>query len=62
MSDNDDADGSHAKERELAENPEARGTKDERLGAIVLHSTPLDAAKQVRALLTSGFRLEARGR
>jgi D-alanyl-D-alanine carboxypeptidase len=33
-----------------------------RLGAIVLHSTPLDAAKQTRALLTSGFRLEARGR
>jgi D-alanyl-D-alanine carboxypeptidase len=33
-----------------------------RLGAIVLHSTPLDAAKQVRALLTRGFTLEARGR
>ena len=33
-----------------------------RLGAIVLHSTPLDAAKQTRALLTRGFRLEKRGR
>jgi D-alanyl-D-alanine carboxypeptidase len=32
------------------------------LGAIVLHSTPLDAAKQTRALLTRGFSLEARGR
>jgi serine-type D-Ala-D-Ala carboxypeptidase (penicillin-binding protein 5/6) len=33
-----------------------------RLGAIVLHSTPLDAAKQVRALLTRGFTFETRGR
>lgn len=30
-----------------------------RLGAIVIHSTPLDAAKQVRAMLTRGFHFEA---
>jgi molybdopterin-dependent oxidoreductase alpha subunit len=34
MSENDDADARRAKERDLAANPEARGTKDERLGAI----------------------------
>ena len=38
----------------------ARGRQ--RLGAIVLGSTVRDAAKQVRAMLTRGFTLTARGR
>ena len=33
-----------------------------RLGAIVLHSSVADAAKQTRAMLTRGFTLEGRGR
>lgn len=33
-----------------------------RLGAIVLGSTPADAAKQTRAMLSRGFALEGRGR
>jgi molybdopterin-dependent oxidoreductase alpha subunit len=40
MPENDDADGRRAKEHELAANPEARGKKDERLGAIHGAHTP----------------------
>jgi molybdopterin-dependent oxidoreductase alpha subunit len=40
MAANDDRDAAREKERELAANPEARGTKDERLGAIHAAHSP----------------------